>query len=90
MKHYSTNFKSDNKSYRVWGEHKRRVGQYKKFIDVKLSDVSILRYPEKDDMVVVSYKQDYRSNNFNGVAKKRQYWQKESDGQWRIVYEGRG
>ncbi len=50
----------------------------------------ILRYPDQSDMVIVSYEQDYRSNNFNSVSKKRQYWRKESDGRWRIVYEGRG
>jgi len=90
LKHYSTSFRSDNKNYRIWGEHKRRVNQHKQFIDVRLDNVSILRYPEQPNMVVVSYEQDYRSNNFNSISKKRQYWKKESDGQWRIIYEGKG
>jgi len=90
LKHYSPKFQSDNKNYQIWAQHKRRVNKQKQFIKVKLDDVSILRYPDQPDMVIVSYEQDYRSNNFSSVSKKRQYWQKESDGQWRIVYEGKG
>jgi len=90
LQYYSTDFRSDNKNYKIWEQHKRRVNKHKQFIDVALSNVSILRYPEKADMIVVSYEQDYRSNNFNSVTKKRQYWKKESDGQWRIIYEGKG
>jgi len=90
LKHYSRSFSSDTKNYNIWAKHKKRVNQQKRFIDVKLNDLSILRYPDQSDMVVVSYEQDYRSNNFNSVSKKRQYWRKESDGRWRIVYEGRG
>jgi murein L,D-transpeptidase YafK len=90
LEHYSSDFRSDGKNYQQWAEHKRRVNESKEFIEVQLNNVSILRYPDQQDMVVVSYEQDYRSNNFNGIAHKRQYWKKEKDGQWRIVYEGRG
>ena len=65
LKHYSTAFQSDNKSYQIWSQHKRRVGKQKKYIDVKLNNISILRYPDQGEMIVVSYEQDYRSNNFN-------------------------
>ena len=90
LKHYSPRFRSDNKDYKTWAAHKQRVNRHKQYIDVDLRDVSILGYPDQPDMVIVSYEQDYRSNNFNSVSRKRQYWQKEKDGQWRIVYEGRG
>ena len=91
LDYYSRSFRSDAKDYSAWAEHKQRVNQQKEFIKVTLSDVSILRYPDQSsDMVVVSFEQDYRSNNFNGKSRKRQYWQKEADGQWRIIYEGKG
>ena len=91
LDYYSRSFRSDAKDYSAWAEHKQRVNQHKEFIKVTLSDVSILRYPDQSsDMVVVSFEQDYRSNNFNGKSRKRQYWQKEADGQWRIIYEGKG
>ena len=38
-------------------------------------------------MVVVTFKQDYRSNNLTDTFRKRQYWIKEQ-GQWKIAYEG--
>jgi hypothetical protein len=37
---------------------------------------------------VVTFTQDYASNNLTNSMKKRQYWLRESDNRWRIVYEG--
>ncbi len=90
LKNYSVNFKSDKKDYAVWVDHKQRVGRQKTFVDVKVSNLSILGYGDQADMVVVSYEQDYQSNNFQSQSKKRQYWKKEVDGKWRIIYEGQG
>ena len=90
LKNYSVNFKSDKKDYAVWVEHKQRVGRQKTFVDVAVSNLSILGYGDQADMVVVSYEQDYQSNNFQSQSKKRQYWKKEVDGKWRIIYEGQG
>ena len=90
LKNYSVNFKGDKKDYAVWVEHKQRVGRQKTFVDVAVSNLSILGYGDQADMVVVSYEQDYQSNNFQSQSKKRQYWKKEVDGKWRIIYEGQG
>jgi len=54
---------------------------------VGVSNVSLFRTPGKEEVVVVTFSQDYRSNNLSNVMKKRQYWLRES-GHWRIVYEG--
>jgi murein L,D-transpeptidase YafK len=90
LAHYSRQFRGDKKDYKTWVTHKTRVNSSKKFIKVELSELSILGYPEEDDMVVVSYRQSYTSDTFNGSSNKRQYWRKEADGRWRIIYEGRG
>jgi hypothetical protein len=37
--------------------------------------------------VVVSFDQDYRSNNLSNVMRKRQYWVHEG-ARWKILYEG--
>jgi hypothetical protein len=47
----------------------------------------MLRYPNQANFVVVTFAQEYRSNNLSNTMRKRQYWQKE-DGRWRIFYEG--
>jgi hypothetical protein len=54
---------------------------------VGLAQVSMLRYPNEANFVVVTFAQEYRSNNLSNTMRKRQYWQKE-DGRWRIFYEG--
>ncbi len=47
----------------------------------------MFRAPDKEDYVVVTFEQDYRSNNLNNQMKKRQYWVREN-GTWKIIYEG--
>jgi hypothetical protein len=76
------------KDYASWVEYKRRVNPSKKFIKVKLTDTSMFLYPGEKQLMVVTFVQDYASDNFKRKFTKRQYWQLEKDGQWRIVYEG--
>jgi len=87
LEHYSPAFRSGAQDLAAWRAHKRGVNASKKWIRVNLSQVSMLRYPNQVDFVVVSFEQDYRSSNLSNTLRKRQYWQKEA-GRWRIVYEG--
>ena len=43
--------------------------------------------PNRDNLAVVQFEQDYASNNLNQQMRKRQYWKLEG-GTWRIVHEG--
>ena len=86
LKHYSKKFSSGNQDYAAWAKHKEGVNAGKEWIKVGVNGVSIFRSPGQD-LVVVSFEQDYRSNNLANAMKKRQYWINEG-GHWRIVYEG--
>ena len=86
--HYSRDFHSEDNDRAVWLNHKRRVNAAKRFIKVSLSDVSVFAYPGERDIVVVAFEQDYQSSNFSNRSRKRQYWQREADGVWRVVFEG--
>ncbi len=87
LNHYARAFKSDTATRDQWAANKRAVASDKAWVRVAVSKISMFRSPGKDDMVVVSFEQDYRSNNHNRLEQKRQYWIKE-DGKWKIVYEG--
>ena len=87
LSHYSKDFSNGKKDFNLWVAHKRRVAQYKTFVDVKTSDVSILMHPN-DDVMVATFFQKYASDNYRSQSWKRQYWHKEDDGQWRIIFEG--
>jgi murein L,D-transpeptidase YafK len=87
--HYSRNFTSDGADFRTWMDQKRKVNAGKSWIKVGVNNLSMFRNPGKEDYVVVTFEQDYRSNNLDNVMKKRQYWVKE-DGRWKIVHEGAG
>ena len=87
LKHYSASFSDGKKNFRQWSKYKQRVAQGKTFIDVNAKNVSLLWHPN-EQVMVATYLQNYASNNFSSQAWKRQYWQKETDGVWRIIHEG--
>ena len=86
LKHYSKKFSSGSQDFSAWAKHKESVNSGKEWIKVGLNGFSMFRSPGQE-LVVVSFQQDYKSNNLANGMKKRQYWINES-GHWRIVYEG--
>ena len=89
LSHYSKKFSAPGQDLEAWSRHKRLVNSGKSWIKVKVSNISMLRDPGKEDLVLVSFDQEYRSSNLSNTVRKRQYWIQE-DGRWRIVYEGTG
>lgn len=88
-RNYSRDFRGGGgKDYEAWVHYKRRVNAAKDFIRVEISNPSVFAYPGERNLVVVDFDQDYRSSNFSNRMRKRQYWRREQDGVWRIVYEG--
>lgn len=87
INHYSTTFSDGKKNYKAFSSYKKRVNTAKEYIDVDISELSLFRYPDNPNLMVATFSQDYKSNNYKGVSVKRQYWVKEN-GQWRIAYEG--
>lgn len=43
-------------------------------------------YPERPDFALVSFVQDYQSNNLSDRTPKRQFWAREN-GRWKIIHE---
>ncbi len=87
LSHYSASFKNGQQNLADFAQQKRQVNASKEWIKVKLTGMSMFRAPDKEDYVVVTFEQDYRSNNLNNQMKKRQYWVREN-GTWKIIYEG--
>lgn len=85
---YSQEFFSDGKNFGAWADEKRRIQKTKVNTSITLSNLSIFRYPDgKQQMAVVNFNQDFKSDRLNSRMHKRQYWLLE-DGQWKILYEG--
>lgn len=87
LKHYSKRFKAGEQNFEQFAAQKKQVNASKEWIKVKTDNLSVFRNPSKEEVVVVTFDQDYRSNNLNNQMKKRQYWLRE-DGKWKIIYEG--
>ncbi|HWU83898.1 MAG TPA: L,D-transpeptidase family protein [Rhodocyclaceae bacterium] len=86
-RNYSRKFEADGTDYASWVDQKRKINAAKSWISVDTEKLSMFRYPGKQDMAVVTFQQDYKSNNLSNTMMKRQYWIKE-DGHWKIIYEG--
>lgn len=85
--HYAENFQADGVDLTQWEKQKQQANASKSWIKIHLSDISIFRYPGADNLAVVTFNQDYSSNNLQSRSRKRQYWLREGGG-WKIVYEG--
>ncbi len=85
--HYSRSFASEGQNFTQWIAQKRKVNAGKQWIKVGARDISMFRNPGKEEYVVVTFEQNYQSNNLSNIIKKRQYWVKE-DGHWKIIFEG--
>lgn len=87
LKHYSKKFKTRDQSLDQFAQQKRQVNAGKEWIKVKLTNLSMFRDPGQEELVLVTFEQDYQSNNLNNQMKKRQYWIRE-EGTWKIIFEG--
>lgn len=87
LSHYSTDYYGLGKGYQDWVAYKRRVNTTKKYIKVGLTETTMFLYPNGTNILVVTFDQDYRSDNVQRKFRKRQYWKQEQDGTWRIFYE---
>jgi murein L,D-transpeptidase YafK len=86
LRHYAAEFSSGRDGLTKWSAHKRRVNARKAWVKLKLEKISIVLYPGRDDLAVVTFKQDYSSSNYSMRMRKRQYWIRHG-GAWRILHE---
>lgn len=86
LAHYAKEFRASNSDLEGWKAHKRRVSAGKSWIKVRLDNLSVFRDPGANDLVSVTFDQDYRSSNLSQRTRKRQYWAREG-ARWKIVYE---
>ena len=88
LKHYSKHFKTESHTYSSWSEHKSRINPSKEYIKVEIDNLSIFNYPGEENMVMMSFNQDYQSNNYSNQSTKTMYWKKNANNEWKIIYEG--
>ena len=86
LANYSSRFHSDSRDLASWKARKRQVNAGKAWVKVAVDDMSLFAYPGEKDMMMVTFRQDYRSSNLSNVTHKRQYWVREG-GEWRILAE---
>ena len=86
LSHYAREFRAGAMDLAAWSAHKRKVSAGKRWIKVRMSNVSVLRSAGRGGVIEVTFDQDYRSNNLSNRARKRQYWVEEQ-GRWKIAYE---
>ena len=87
-RNYSRDFRTRTLDYHAWLSRKRRVNAAKRFIRVGLTDISVFAYPGEPNLHVVTFDQTYESSKLTSRTRKKQYWKREADGTWRIIYEG--
>ncbi|MFA5626916.1 MAG: L,D-transpeptidase family protein [Thiohalomonadaceae bacterium] len=91
LAHYANNFWSPGFDLKKWQARKRNVAKGKTYQEIDLSNLSLFFYPQSasngSEIVVASFRQHYRSNNFKSEMNKRLYLVSEA-GRWQVLYEG--
>lgn len=91
LSHYHNAFHSGKYDLSGWKRYKRQVNGNKSFIDVSISDLSLVHDPNRwseGEVVVAEFDQHYRSNNYEDKERKRVYLARDSSAQpWRILIE---
>jgi murein L,D-transpeptidase YafK len=86
LSHYSASFRTGPQNLQDFRTSKQKVNAAKSWIKVGLDNVSLLLYPERPDLALVSFVQNYQSNNLSDRTPKRQFWSREN-GRWKIIHE---
>jgi murein L,D-transpeptidase YafK len=86
FRHYSADFRTERRGLGAWKSQKRKTNSGKAWIKVGVENMSVFAYPGAPNTMMVTFEQDYRSNNLSNRTVKRQYWVREAPG-WRIVHE---
>jgi len=91
LSHYHKSFRSGKYNLKRWRNYKTKVNQRKKFIDVKLTHMSILHDPtlwDEGEVTVVEFSQHYQSNNYKDISQKRLYLTRDNhQAPWKILIE---
>lgn len=88
LAHYAEDFAAPGHDLTSWRRHKTRVNGQKAYIRVGVSELSAFAYPGESDLALVTFEQDYDSDNHRSQSSKQQFWRRGADGRWRIIYEG--
>jgi murein L,D-transpeptidase YafK len=86
LSHYSASFRTGPQDLQAFGASKQKVNAAKSWIKVGLNNLSFMLYPERPDFALVSFEQNYQSNNLSDRTAKRQFWSREN-GRWKIIHE---
>lgn len=86
LNHYGASFRAGTQPLSAFAASKHKVNAAKSWIKVGLDNVSLMLYPERSDFALVSFVQNYQSNNLSDRTVKRQFWSREN-GRWKIIHE---
>ena len=88
---YHEKFHSGKRDLTAWKRYKQRVNAHKSFVDVGISNVTLIRDAKRwaeGEVVVAEFNQDYRSNNYQDSSRKRLYLARlDAQSPWRILIE---
>ena len=84
---HSINFNSEKHDFEKRVAHILRIIKKKTYIKVKVENMNLFYYPKEDGLIFSDFRQYYESNNFQTSSNKKLFWVKESDGEWRILFE---
>ena len=86
---YNANkFKFSSTAFSQWIAGRCRAMRSAEFIRLDVSVKGLYAYPGEEDTMLVVFEQVFESDTYQDVSQKQMYWQRDTTGQWRVIYEG--
>ncbi len=80
---YSKNFQAPQKSFKEWEQRRRYVLGRSSGTTIQVSDMEM---KQNDEIIEMSFMQDFKSNRTSDIGRKELIWKKE-DKSWKIIKE---
>lgn len=87
---YADNFRYRSLERAEWAAWRNRVFAARRSAQLDLQDLLLLADPEEPDLYLARFTEVLVADGRKTVTRKRQYWQRDAAGSWRIVTEDNG
>jgi len=84
---YARDFRGNDGSSRPHFDDAKLLSKTTTPLDIHLTGLNLFAYPGQQDLMLAQFTQDYSIDSVSHISRREQYWQRQSSGRWKIVYE---
>jgi murein L,D-transpeptidase YafK len=84
---YARDFRGNDGSSKPHFDDAKLLAKTTTPLDIHLTGLNLFAYPGQQDLMLAQFTQDYSIDNVSHISRREQYWQRQSNGRWKIAHE---